>query len=109
LSELDAELGVDRVAPPGVNDAADYRCGRESLKFTVGQDCRLIINPDGLRRCHRARAALDKDDAVIGYVFESKGFSRIDIDTNALDADRTPTACDNNAASITASPASLRP
>ena len=49
----------------------------------------LIIYPDGLRRCHRARAALDKDDAVIGYVFESKGFSRIDIDTNALNADRT--------------------
>jgi hypothetical protein len=25
---------------------------------------------------HRARAALDKDGAVIGYVFKSKGFSR---------------------------------
>ena len=28
------------------------------------------------------RTALDKDGAVVGYVFESKGFSRIDIDTN---------------------------
>ena len=34
---------------------------------------------------HRARAALDKDGAVVGYTFESKGFSRIDIDTNESD------------------------
>jgi hypothetical protein len=34
---------------------------------------------------HRARAALDHDGAVIGYAFESKGFSRIDIDTNESD------------------------
>src|SRR6202008_4913473 len=29
--------------------------------------------------------ALDKDGAVIGYAFESKGFSRVDIDTNESD------------------------
>ena len=34
---------------------------------------------------HRARAALYKDGAVIGCVFESKGFSRVDIDTNKSD------------------------
>src|SRR5438270_3910364 len=34
---------------------------------------------------HQARAALDTDGAVIGYVFESKGFSHIDIDTNESD------------------------
>jgi len=34
---------------------------------------------------HRARAAPDQDGAVIGYAFESKGFSRIDIDTNESD------------------------
>jgi hypothetical protein len=28
---------------------------------------------------------LDKDGAVIGYVFESKGFSCVDIDTNESD------------------------
>ena len=33
----------------------------------------------------RARAALDRDGAVLGYVFESKGFSRVDIDTNEGD------------------------
>jgi len=32
-----------------------------------------------------ARASLDKDGAVLGYTFESKGFSRIDIDTNESD------------------------
>jgi nicotinate dehydrogenase subunit B len=36
-------------------------------------------------RSNHARAALDQDGAVIGYVFESKGFSRIDIDTNESD------------------------
>jgi nicotinate dehydrogenase subunit B len=42
-------------------------------------------DPKGPASIHRARAALDKDGAVIGYVFESKGFSRIDIDTNESD------------------------
>ena len=36
---------------------------------------------------HRARAAPDQDGAVIGYAFESKGFSRIDIDTNTNESD----------------------
>jgi hypothetical protein len=30
-------------------------------------------------------ARLDKDAAVIGYAFESNGFSRVDIDTNESD------------------------
>src|SRR4029077_743201 len=42
-------------------------------------------DPKGPASIHRARAALDKDGAVIGYAFESKGFSRIDIDTNESD------------------------
>jgi nicotinate dehydrogenase subunit B len=41
--------------------------------------------PRGPASIHRARAALDKDGAVIGYVFESKGFSCVDIDTNESD------------------------
>jgi len=32
-----------------------------------------------------AGTALDGDGAMIGYAFESKGFSRIDIDTNESD------------------------
>ena len=42
-------------------------------------------DPKGPASIHRARAALDKDGAVIGYAVESKGFSRIDIDTNESD------------------------
>jgi nicotinate dehydrogenase subunit B len=42
-------------------------------------------DPKGPASIHRVRAALDPDGAVIGYVFESKGFSRIDIDTNESD------------------------
>ena len=42
-------------------------------------------DPKGPGSIHRARAALDRDGAVIGYVFESKDFSRIDIDTNESD------------------------
>jgi len=32
-----------------------------------------------------ARAALDKDGAVLGYAFENKVFSRVDTDTNETD------------------------
>ena len=39
-------------------------------------------DPKGPASIHHARAALDKNGPVIGYVFESKGFSRVDIDTN---------------------------
>jgi hypothetical protein len=35
-------------------------------------------DPKGPALIHRARAALDKDGAVVGYVFESKGFLRVD-------------------------------
>ena len=41
--------------------------------------------PKGPASIHRARAPLDLDGAVVGYVFESKGFSCIDIDTNESD------------------------
>src|SRR5499425_305136 len=42
-------------------------------------------DPKGPASIHRTRAALDRDGAVIGYVFKSKGFSRVDIDTNESD------------------------
>jgi nicotinate dehydrogenase subunit B len=32
-------------------------------------------DPKGPASIHRARAALDRDGAVVGYLFESKGFS----------------------------------
>ena len=39
-------------------------------------------DPKGPASIHRARAALDEDGKVIGYEFDSKGFSRVDVDTN---------------------------
>jgi hypothetical protein len=44
-----------------------------------------VWDPKGPASIHRARAALDQDGAVIGYVFGSKGSSRIDIHTNESD------------------------
>src|SRR5260370_26062421 len=46
------------------------------------QQSRVDPGVAGVASIHHARAALDKDAAVIGYFFESKAFSRIDIDTN---------------------------
>ena len=42
-------------------------------------------DPKGPASIHHARAALDRDGELVGYVFESKGFSRIDIETNESD------------------------
>ena len=77
----------------GRNDAGDAGIDAALLSKAVGQPVRVQgmryeghgWDPKGPASIHRARAALDKDGAVIGYVFESKGFSRIDIDTNESD------------------------
>jgi nicotinate dehydrogenase subunit B len=42
-------------------------------------------DPKGPASIRRARAGLDQDGAVIGCVFESTGFSRVEIDTNESD------------------------
>src|SRR6266404_5433309 len=64
----------------GIAHAADHPVRVQGMRWEGhGWD------PKGPASIHRARAALDKDGAVIGYVFESKGFSRIDIDTNESD------------------------
>ena len=39
-------------------------------------------DPKGPASIHRARAAIDASGKVIAYEFGSKGFSRIDVDTN---------------------------
>jgi CO/xanthine dehydrogenase Mo-binding subunit len=77
----------------GRNDAGDAAIDAALLSKAVGRPVRLQgmrseghgWDPKGPASIHHARAALDKDGAVIGYVFESKGFSRIDIDTNESD------------------------
>ena len=77
----------------GRNDAGDAGIDAALLSKAVGRPVRVQgmrweghgWDPKGPASIHRARAALDKDGAVIGYAFESKGFSRIDIDTNESD------------------------
>jgi len=39
-------------------------------------------DPKGPASVHSARAAIDKDGKVIGWHFESKGFSRLDVESN---------------------------
>src|SRR5260370_10122752 len=39
-------------------------------------------DPKGPASIHRARAAIDASGNVVGYEFTSKGFSRIDVNTN---------------------------
>jgi nicotinate dehydrogenase subunit B len=75
------------------NDAGDAGIDAALLSKAVGRSVRVQgmryeghgWDPKGPASIHRARAALDQDGAVIGYAFESKGFSRIDIDTNESD------------------------
>ena len=77
----------------GRNDAGDAGIDAALLSKAVGRPVRVQgmryeghgWDPKGPASIHRARAALDKDGLVIGYVLKSKGFSRIDIDTNESD------------------------
>jgi nicotinate dehydrogenase subunit B len=74
----------------GRNDAGDAGIDAALLSMAVGRPVRVQgmryeghgWDPKGPASIHHARAALDPDGAVIGYAFESKGFARIDIDTN---------------------------
>ena len=77
----------------GRNDAGDAGIDAALLSKAVRRPVRVQgmryeghgWDPKGPASIHRARAAIDLDGAVVGYVFESKGFSRIDIDTNESD------------------------
>jgi len=77
----------------GRNDAGDAGIDAALLSKAVGRPVRVQgmryeghgWDPKGPASIHRARAALDPNGAVIGYAFESKGFSRVDIDTNESD------------------------
>jgi hypothetical protein len=77
----------------GRNDAGGAGIDAALLSKAVGRPVRVQgmryeghgWDSKGPASIHRARAALDQDGAVIGYLFESKGFSRIDIDTNESD------------------------
>jgi nicotinate dehydrogenase subunit B len=68
----------------GRNDAGDAGIDAALLSKAVGRPVRVQgkryeghgWGPKGPASIHRVRAALDRDGAVVGYVFESKGFSR---------------------------------
>jgi nicotinate dehydrogenase subunit B len=74
----------------GRNDAGDSCMDAAVLARAVGKPVRVQYaradgtgwDPKGPASIHRARAAIDASGKVIAYEFSSKGFSRIDVDTN---------------------------
>jgi len=77
----------------GRNDAGDAALDAAMLSKLTGKPVRvqgmrqdgIAWDPKGPACVHRARAALDASGKVIGYEFVSKGFSRINIQTNESD------------------------
>jgi CO/xanthine dehydrogenase Mo-binding subunit len=74
----------------GRNDADDCAMDAGVLAKAVGRPVRLQYmrdqgtgwDPKGPASTHRARAGLNAAGEVIAYEFTSKGFSRVDVDTN---------------------------
>src|SRR5215831_15445462 len=72
------------------NDADDCAMDAAVLAKAVGKPVRLQYmreqgtgwDPKGPASIHRARAALDATGRVTAYEFTSKGFSRVDVNTN---------------------------
>src|SRR5262249_18209658 len=74
----------------GRSDADDGAMDAGVLANAVGKPVRVQYtreqatgwDPKGPASIHRARAAIDASGNVVGYEFTSKGFSRIDVNTN---------------------------
>jgi CO/xanthine dehydrogenase Mo-binding subunit len=74
----------------GRNDADDAAMDAAVLAKAVGKPVRLQYmrdqgtgwDPKGPASTHKARAALDAAGKVTAYEFSSKGFSRVDVNTN---------------------------
>jgi nicotinate dehydrogenase subunit B len=74
----------------GRNDAGDSCMDAAVMARAVGKPVRVQYaraegtgwDPKGPASIHRARAAIDASGKVIAYEYASKGFSRIDVDTN---------------------------
>jgi nicotinate dehydrogenase subunit B len=74
----------------GRNDADDCAMDAAVLAKAVGKPVRVQYmrdqgtgwDPKGPASIHRARAAIDAQGNVIAYDFLSKGFSRVDVNTN---------------------------
>ncbi len=77
----------------GRNDAGDAALDAAKLSRLTGKPVRvqgmredgIAWDPKGPACVHRARAALDASGKVVAYEFISKGFSRINIQTNESD------------------------
>jgi nicotinate dehydrogenase subunit B len=74
----------------GRSDADDAAMDAAVLAKATGKPVRVQYtrdqgtgwDPKGPASIHRARAAIDADGKVIAYEFVSKGFSRVDVNTN---------------------------
>jgi hypothetical protein len=86
----------------GRNDAGDAAIDAAMLSQAVGRPFRVQgmryeghgWDHKGPASIHRARAALDKDGAVIGYLFESKGSrASTSTPTKATRATASPANC----------------
>ena len=74
----------------GRNDADDAAMDAAVMAKALGRPVRVQYmrdqgtgwDPKGPASIHRARAALDASGNVVAYEFTSKGFSRVDVDTN---------------------------
>jgi len=74
----------------GRNDADDAAMDAAVLAKAVGRPVRVQYmrnqgtgwDPKGPASIHKARAAIDAAGNVVAYDFLSKGFSRVDVDTN---------------------------
>jgi nicotinate dehydrogenase subunit B len=74
----------------GRSDADDAAADAAVLANAVGKPVRVQYtreqgtgwDPKGPASIHRARAAIDASGNVVAYEFTSKGFSRIDVNTN---------------------------
>jgi CO/xanthine dehydrogenase Mo-binding subunit len=74
----------------GRNDADDCAMDAAVMAKATGSPVRVQYmreqgtgwDPKGPASIHRARAAIDASGAMIAYEFTSKGFSRVDVDTN---------------------------
>ncbi len=74
----------------GRNDAGDAAADAALVAKITGKSVRLQYmradatgwDAKGPASVHRARAAIDKDGAIIGFEFHSRGFSRLDVNSN---------------------------
>jgi nicotinate dehydrogenase subunit B len=89
---MDKVRAIWKVGPGsyGRNDADDCAADAAVIAQAIGKPVRLQYmreqgtgwDPKGPASIHRARAAIDASGKVTAYEFTSKGFSRIDVQTN---------------------------